>query len=68
MPIDILPRDDLQQGGFTGLTENRLVMGFKAFGHHTNPDSWPGIGNFVYLADAKFNPYGETTIASLVAE
>jgi len=62
MSLDVLHRDDLQLGGFAGLKEYRLVMGFKAFGHHTNPDSWPGIGNFVYLADAVFNPHGETTL------
>ena len=24
------------------------------------PGTWPGLGNFVYLADAKFIPNGET--------
>jgi redox-sensitive bicupin YhaK (pirin superfamily) len=31
------------------------------FGSQENRDgSWPGLGNFVYLADARFMPHGET--------
>ncbi len=60
MSIEILHRDDLPLGGFAGLKEHRLVMDPKAFGTHVNPGTWPGIGNFVYLADARFNPKGET--------
>ncbi len=60
MSIDILHRDDLQLGGFAGLKEHRIVMDPKAFGNHVNPGTWAGIGNFVYLADARFDPKGET--------
>ncbi len=60
METKILHRDDLELGGFAGLTEHRLIMDPKAFGRHTNPGTWPGIGNLVYLADARFNPHGET--------
>ena len=60
MKTEILHRDDLILGGFAGLKEHQLVMDPKAFGSHANPGTWPGIGNFVYLADARFNPKGET--------
>jgi hypothetical protein len=58
--MQILHRDDLHRGGFAGLREHRLVMDPKAFGSRANADAWPGIGNFVYLADARFMPKGET--------
>ncbi len=60
MNLEILRRDDLPLGGFAGLKEHRLVMDPKAFGPYVNPGTWPGIGNFVYLADARFDPKGET--------
>ena len=60
MVIDILQRDNLPLGGFAGLKEHRLVMSPKVFGKHVNPGTWAGIGGFVYLADAYFNPKGET--------
>lgn len=59
--MQILKRDSLHQGGFAGLKEHRLVKDPKAFGPQENNDgSWPGLGNFIYLADARFMPHGET--------
>lgn len=59
--IEILKRDGLHEGGFAGLKEHRLVKEPKVFGPQENSDgSWPGLGNFVYLADARFMPHGET--------
>ena len=59
--IQILQRDDLTEGGFAGLKEHRLVKEPKIFGPQENQDgSWPGLGRFVYLADARFMPHGET--------
>lgn len=59
--IEILKRNSLKEGGFAGLKEHRLVKEPKVFGHQENNDgSWPGLGNFVYLADARFMPHGET--------
>lgn len=56
-----LRRDTLTEGGFAGLREHRLVKSPLAFGPSANDDgSWAGIGNFVYLADARFMPHGET--------
>lgn len=59
--LEILKRDSLLEGGFAGLKEHRLVKEPKVFGPQENNDgSWPGLGNFVYLADARFMPHGET--------
>lgn len=58
--IEVLHRDDLPLGGFAGLREHRLVMDFKAWRNQANPSAWQGLGNFVYLADARFIPKGET--------
>ncbi len=59
--MDVLQRDSLPKGGFAGLKERRLIKDPSAFGPDSNSDgSWPGIGNFVYLADARFMPHGET--------
>lgn len=62
MAIEVLHRNDLPLGGFAGLKEHRLVMSQKLFGSRANPGTWAGIAGFVYLADAKFNPNGETTL------
>ena len=62
MSIQILHRDDLPLGGFAGLKEHRLLMSPQLFGAHVNPGTWPGIAGFVYLADARFNPNGETRL------
>ena len=59
--MDILKRDNLPKGGFAGLKEHRLVKEPRLFGANENSDgSWPGIGRFVYFADARFMPHGET--------
>jgi redox-sensitive bicupin YhaK (pirin superfamily) len=60
--MEILHRDDLKLGGFAGLREHRLVTDTRLFGANQSRKSWDGIGNFVYLADAKFLPKGETRL------
>jgi len=62
--MQILHRDDLPRGGFAGLKEHRLVMDEKAWGDRALAGTWPGLGNFVYLADARFLPKGETKMHS----
>ncbi|MFQ5598659.1 MAG: pirin family protein [Nitrospiria bacterium] len=62
MKLSILHRDDLRLGGFAGLREHRLVVDPKVFGPMENPGTWSGIGKFVYLADARFLPHGETRL------
>ncbi len=64
MSIEILHRDDLPLGGFAGLKEHRLVMSLLLFGAHANPGTWSGIAGFAYLADARFDPKGETHLHS----
>lgn len=59
-PLEILHKEQLALGGFAGLKEHRIVTDSKLFRHRKQPDTWEGLGNFVYLADATFNPHGET--------
>jgi redox-sensitive bicupin YhaK (pirin superfamily) len=58
--MQVLSRKSLPLGGFAGLTEHRLVTDRRVFGTRKAPNTFDGIGNFVYLADAQFNPRGET--------
>lgn len=58
--MQLLKRDELTLGGFAGLTEHRLVTDSRLFGARKRPETFEGIGHFVYLADARFNPKGET--------
>lgn len=63
--MEILKRDSLNEGGFAGLKEHRLIKDPEIFGPQGNNDgSWPGLENFVYLADARFMPHGETHMHS----
>ncbi len=58
--MEKLEFNQLSQGGFAGLIERRFVMDQRVFGGRKNPDTFDGLGNFVYLADANFLPHGET--------
>ncbi|WP_428087974.1 pirin family protein [Candidatus Thioglobus sp.] len=62
--MEILHRDDMPRGGFAGLREHRLVTDARLFGEDKSSKAWQGMGNFVYLADAKFLPKGETKLHS----
>ncbi|WP_010368002.1 pirin family protein [Pseudoalteromonas citrea] len=62
--MQILTKSSLPLGGFAGLTEHRLVTDSRVFAGRKSPDTFEGIGNFVYLADARFNPMGETHMHS----
>ncbi len=58
--MEILKREQTHLGGFAGLRENRLITDACVFGPPRG-GAWPkGIGSFVYLADAKFQPHGDT--------
>lgn len=61
MKIERLHRDEIPLGGFAGLKEHRLVVDTRLGG---GGDTWNGIGNFVYLADARFLPHGDTHLHS----
>lgn len=52
----------LPLGGFAGLIEKQFVMDDRVFGSRKKRGSINGFGNFVYLADANFLPFGETTM------
>lgn len=58
--MKMLKYNDLPQGGFAGLLERQFVTDARLFGDRKNPATADGIGNFVYLADANFQPKGET--------
>lgn len=58
--MNILSKKSLPLGGFAGLTEHRLVTDRRVFGRRKAANTFDGIGNFVYLADAQFNPHGQT--------
>lgn len=55
--MQLLRRDSLHRGGFAGLKETRLIVDNKIGGQN---DTWNGLGNFIYLADANFLPKGQT--------
>jgi len=61
MNLQILHKNDLPLGGFAGLKEHRLIMDNKVGG---GDQTWDGLGQFVYLADAQFLPKGETRLHS----
>lgn len=58
--MEMLKFEDLPQGGFGGLRERRFIMDGRVFGARKGAETFDGIGNFVYLADANFMPNGET--------
>ncbi len=60
--MQVLTRNELPLGGFAGLVEHRFVTDSRLFGSRKSPLTFEGLGQFVYLADAKFNPFGETTM------
>ncbi len=62
--MEILHRNDLEQGGFADVREYYLVEDPRVMGGNIEETSWLGIGNFVYLADSKFNPKGNTRMHS----
>ncbi len=59
--MNILQRDLLPRGGFAGLKETRLIKDSRIGGDSETSD---GLGDFVYLADARYLPYGQTNMHS----
>jgi len=62
--MKILSRESLPLGGFAGIVEHRLVTDSRVFGERKKPETFEGLGNMVYLADAKYNPYGASGMHS----
>jgi len=58
--MKIVRRNRLRRGGFAGLRETRMVMSPRIFRTRREAGTLPGLGRFVYLADARFMPKGET--------
>lgn len=58
--MKVLTLEQLPQGGFAGLKEKQLVKDSRVFNNAIGAKTFDGIGNFVYLADANFEPFGET--------
>jgi redox-sensitive bicupin YhaK (pirin superfamily) len=58
--MKIVRRNRLRRGGFAGLRETRMVMSPRIFRTRRESGTLPGLGRFVYLADARFMPKGET--------
>ncbi|MFT7228142.1 MAG: redox-sensitive bicupin YhaK (pirin superfamily) [Methylophilaceae bacterium] len=58
--MEKLSRDSLPLGGFAGIVEHRLVTDSRVFGERKKPETFEGIGNMVYLADAHYNPFGSS--------
>jgi redox-sensitive bicupin YhaK (pirin superfamily) len=57
--MKMLTFEQLPQDGFAGLIERHFVINQQFFGR-SKTIAFPGLGNFVYLADANFLPHGET--------
>jgi len=55
-----LTRDQLTLSGFAGIVEHRFVTDSRLFGSRKSKETSEGLGNFVYLADAVYNPLGES--------
>ena len=62
--MKILSRDALKLGGFAGIAEHRLVTDSRIFGEHKEPETFEGLGNMVYLADAQYKPFGSSGMHS----
>jgi len=58
--MKVLSRDSLPLGGFAGIQEHRLVTSSRVFGARKRPETFEGLGNMVYLADATYKPKGES--------
>ena len=58
--MQILTRDQLTLSGFAGIKEHRIVTDSRLFGSRKLAETSEGLGNFVYLADAVYNPLGQS--------
>jgi hypothetical protein len=58
--MDILLRDKLKRLRFEGVREYRLVFDDRIADGRAPAGAWQGMGSLVYLADARWLPYGQT--------
>jgi redox-sensitive bicupin YhaK (pirin superfamily) len=62
--VEALYRDKIPMSRFAGVREYRLITDPRAVTSDPPENSWAGIGNLVYLADARLLPSGETGMHS----
>jgi redox-sensitive bicupin YhaK (pirin superfamily) len=62
--MKILSRESLTFEGFAGIKEHRLATDSRLFGKHKTLETSEGLGNMVYIADAQYNPRGESGMHS----
>lgn len=62
--MEILYRDKVTMTRFAGVREHRLVTDPRVFAADSTESAWVGIGNLVYLADARLLAAGETRMHS----
>lgn len=62
--MEILYRDKVTMTRFAGVREHRLVTYPRVFAADSTESAWVGIGNLVYLADARLLAAGETRMHS----
>lgn len=62
--MKILSRGTLPFGGFAGIKEHRLVTDTRLFGKRKKPETFEGFGNMVYIADAQYDPKGQSGMHS----
>jgi redox-sensitive bicupin YhaK (pirin superfamily) len=60
--MEVLYRDRIDRNRFNGVREHRLVFDDRVAAGRETGSAWQGLGNFVYLADARFVPLGETAM------
>lgn len=58
--MKILNRSETERTGFAGIRENRIVTDSRIFGSRKKPEASEGYGQFIYLADANYEPSGES--------
>lgn len=62
--MKILNREETKRSGFAGIKENRIVTDSRLFGSRKKPEASEGYGQFIYLADANYDPMGESGMHS----
>ena len=62
--MEILQWDTLPPARICWPAETPPGDGYEGLGRQRNPGAREGMGNFVYLADARFLPRGETHLHS----
>ncbi len=62
--MKVLNREVIKESGFGGIRERRIVTDSRLFGPRKKPKASEGYGQFIYLADANYQPNGESGMHS----